>query len=116
MLAVEDDPEYQDLLRAIFASLYDLTVVNAAETAVDKLNKEHFDIVVSDIHLLGMSGLEILKRITRAGLTQDIPVILCSSDTDPAMKKQAMEMGAAGYVTKPFSIEGMLSLVNALLN
>ena len=115
ILIAEDDPEYQDLQQTIFSTLYEVTVVDSAEAAFGKLDKEHFDLIVSDINLFGMSGLEILKKIKGAGLTQEIPVILCSGQANPFVKEQAMELGAAGFVTKPFDIDALLGLVHSLL-
>lgn len=115
ILAVEDDPGYQDLIESILCAAYDVTLVASAEMAIDKLDKEHFDLVITDINLLGMTGFEILAKIKTAGLEQEIPVIMCSGHSEPLTRKRAMELGAAGFITKPYPAESLTSLVHILI-
>ena len=115
ILIAEDDPDYQELHQTIFSTSYEVTIVDSTETAFEKLAKEHFDLAIVDINLLGMTGLEILRKIKCAGLTQEIPVVLCSGLSGSFIKEQALELGAAGFVTKPFNVEAILGLVRAIL-
>ncbi|HAH30956.1 MAG TPA: hypothetical protein DCL44_01430 [Elusimicrobia bacterium] len=115
ILVIEDDPDYQELHQTVFSALYEVIVVDSAEAGISKLDTEHFNLVIADINLFGMTGLEILRKINSAGLTQEIPVVICTGQSDPFTKEQAIELGAAGFVTKPFAVEAMLSFVGALL-
>ena len=115
ILVVEDDPGYQDLIETILCPIYDVTLVASAEVAFDKLDKERFDLIITDINLLGMTGFEVLARIKNAGLEQVIPVIMCSGHSEPLTRERAMKSGAAGFVTKPYPAGNIISLVRVLL-
>jgi len=114
ILVVEDDAGYQELFGFVLAA-YEVTVCPSIEEAMGKMDAQPFDLILCDINLMGMSGLELLSKVRQDGLVEKIPFILCSSQFDEATKKRAMEEGAAGFVVKPFQTEALQSLIKNFL-
>lgn len=115
ILLVEDDPDYQELLEMILRKTYRLSVCASAEEALEKLAHERFDLIISDIHLLGMTGFEVLGRIKAAGPEKECPVVLCSGYHDQFTREKAAAMGAADFIPKPFDFQSVLDLIAKLL-
>ncbi|MBI3289429.1 MAG: response regulator [Elusimicrobia bacterium] len=116
ILLVEDDLGYQELLSTILADRYALSLCSSAEEGMAKLDAEAFDLVICDINLFGMTGLELLDKLHREGKSEGCPVVLCSSQTDPDTRVKAMTLGAAGFVVKPYDIDALLALIATLLS
>jgi|CXWL01.1.fsa_nt_gi two-component system response regulator FlrC len=114
ILVVEDDIDYQELV-AVMLAQHAVTVCASAEEAIAKLDAETFDIVISDINMNGMTGLELLGKMQREGKSESCPVILCSGQSDPTTRDAVMELGAAGFLVKPYPIDSLKNLVITLL-
>ena len=116
VLVVDDEKDLVELLD------YNLkkegyAVVSAGEgrAALRLAGDEAPDIVVLDIMLPGMQGLEVLKELKKKRETQDIPVILLTAKAQELDKVLGLELGADDYVTKPFSPRELLARVKAVL-
>jgi DNA-binding NtrC family response regulator len=109
ILFVEDDPQVQKILLASVEGLYDSTVVSTAEAALEQLPSETFDIVVTDVRLPGMSGLELLPYLPqrRPGV---ISIVITGHGTIE-MAVEAMKRGATDFLTKPFTPHDLLSVL-----
>jgi DNA-binding NtrC family response regulator len=110
ILFVEDDDRLRDvLLEAAAMEEYDARGVSTAEAAVDLLQDEPFDVMVTDVTLPGMSGLELLRHCARLrpGI---LPIVITAYGTvDIAV--EAMKRGAADFITKPFELDGLLGTI-----
>jgi two-component system, OmpR family, KDP operon response regulator KdpE len=112
VLVVDDDAQ---ILRALRTSLrargHDVTTAPNGETALDVLAGATVDLVILDLGLPGIDGLEVIRRL-RGWL--DIPVIVLSVRESHAQKVAALDAGADDYVTKPFSIDELLARMRAV--
>ncbi|HWS56869.1 MAG TPA: sigma-54 dependent transcriptional regulator [Pyrinomonadaceae bacterium] len=110
ILIVEDDERLRDvLLEAAAMEGYDARGVPSAEAAVEWLRREQFDILVTDVTLPGMSGLDLLRHCPRLrpGI---LPIVITAHGTvDVAV--EAMKRGAADFLTKPFELDGLLGVI-----
>jgi DNA-binding NtrC family response regulator len=110
ILFVEDDARLRDvLLEAAAMEEYDARGVPTAEEAVGLLRDEPFDVLVTDVTLPGMSGLELLRHCARLrpGI---LPIVITAYGTvDVAV--EAMKRGAADFITKPFELDGLLGTI-----
>ena len=114
LLLVEDDPGYQELIPTILLG-HEFSVCSSAEEARSRLQIRPFDMLILDIDLLGISWLQLLKELKAGGLTEKMPVVMCSSFFTPQQRQQAMDDGAAGYISKPFDAGLLRAMVQALL-
>jgi putative two-component system response regulator len=114
ILIVDDEPYICDLLkRWLIAEGYACSTAADGETALELLNQEKFDLLVSDIMMPRMSGMDLL--MVMKPLFPDIAVIMVTAVDDRKTAILALELGAYGYVTKPFERnEIIISVVNAL--
>lgn len=114
ILLVEDEAGYQELAAALLTE-YDLSIFSSAEEALQAVHEKSFDLVICDLNLFGTSGLHFLNTLRQEGLSEKIPVVICSSQDDPETKQKAADMGAAGFVCKPYESEGFLKVIQSLL-
>jgi putative nucleotidyltransferase with HDIG domain len=102
LLVAEDDAEVRDILREFLGRDYDCAAVGSAEEALALLAAEHFHLVVSDITLPGMSGLELAAHVKAAAPETVIVVISGTQTLEGAVA--ALRAGAFDYVVKPFEL------------
>jgi DNA-binding NtrC family response regulator len=110
ILFVEDDERLRDvLMEAAAMEEYDARGVSSAEAAVELLRDEPFEVVVTDVTLPGMSGLELLRHCRRLR-PEVLPIVMTAYGTvDIAV--EAMKRGATDFITKPFELDGLLGTI-----
>ncbi len=104
ILIVEDEPEIRALLKDEFKTNY--TVLEAENGAIGlALAKEHIpDIIISDVTMPLLNGLELCEKIRASEKTNHIPIILLTAITNDAQKMEGLEKGANDYINKPFNV------------
>jgi len=114
ILLAEDDVDIIHLLKLNFdPSLYKLTVSKNGSDALQKALANNFHLILLDIMLPGIDGIEVCKKIRERNITT--PVIMLTSRSEEIDKVLALELGADDYITKPFSIRELLARVKAVL-
>ena len=112
VLVVDDDPLIVTLLAAILAREgFEVLEATSGEQGLRLARTGSPDVVLLDIMMPEMSGFEVYRRLRVQPETKGIPVIFLTASMKPENMSRSMELGAGGYVTKPFS---PLVLVNAL--
>ena len=110
ILVVDDEPAILRFLRASLESQGYIVVTAAnARTALDLVRQHTADLVVLDLGLPDIDGLDVVKQIREAGET--LPVIILSSRENESAKVTALDLGADDYVTKPFGIDELLARI-----
>jgi DNA-binding NtrC family response regulator len=109
LLIVDDDAPLLDSLRYVFRGLYEVATARSAEEAAGLLERQEADVMLLDILLPGINGIEFLRTVREK--QPHLPVILISaaSSIRPVMK--AIELGEADYVRKPFDIDELRLVV-----
>ncbi|MFA5410809.1 MAG: response regulator transcription factor [Candidatus Omnitrophota bacterium] len=85
------------------------------EDALDLAGREHPDLIILDLMLPGMDGLEVCKTLKKENKTSNIPIIMLTAKAQEADKVVGLELGADDYVTKPFSPRELIARVKAVL-
>jgi response regulator RpfG family c-di-GMP phosphodiesterase len=117
ILFVDDE---QRVLEALYRMLrvqrhvWDMVCCNDPRQAWEQLQETTFDVVVSDINMPGMSGLELLERIRGSASLKDIPVIMLTGLDSRGMKRQALDMGAADLLNKPVEAEDLIARLSSV--
>ncbi len=103
ILVVDDEPVVRNLLNLVLGERYETTLVESAEQALGCLSSENFDLVISDINMGGMSGLELLAEV--AASSPETVVMVISGNDDINSPIEAIRHGAFDYIRKPFEID-----------
>lgn len=116
VLLVEDDRDIRDMLVfSLQRAGYAVIETEDAEQALDKLGGVLPDIMLVDWMLPGMNGPDLVRRIRRDQLVQNVPVIMLTARGEEADKLQGFDTGIDDYLTKPFSPRELLARMKALL-
>ena|SRR5947209_1675680 len=102
ILIVEDDPTLRELLFELFSDRYRSFAAASAEEALSRLDSERFDVVLTDISMSGMSGLELLGHVRQRW--PETTVIIVSGIRDKEYYEGLVKMGAFEYLVKPFEL------------
>ena len=115
VLVIDDDPVIVKLLRVNF-ELEGFNVISAGDgrEGLEKARNERPDVVISDIMMPTMNGLELVSTLKSDPNTADLPVLLLSAKAQLADVQRGFELGADDYVTKPFDPIELIDKVTAL--
>ncbi|MDT7043638.1 response regulator [Candidatus Nitronereus thalassa] len=112
ILLVEDD---EKIIKALTIRLksqgYDVVVAFDAVMATAQAMQHHPDIILLDISMPGGTGFTVAERLKDSSLTTDIPVIFLTASKEPGLRERAKELGALGYLEKPFEAQDLLTLI-----
>jgi len=116
VLVVEDEADLQELLRYnLERAGYDVTAVATGEEALSALQRDPPDLVLLDLMLPGMGGLDVCRAMRHRERTADLPVIIVTAKGEEADVVAGLELGADDYITKPFSPRVLMARVKAVL-
>lgn len=103
LLIVDDDEAIRDTLYDLFSELHLCHVADTADRAIVWLDQESYDVVLTDISMPGVSGVELLGHVRQR--QPDTPVIVISGITDREHAEGLLRLGAFDYLLKPFKLE-----------
>jgi len=113
ILVVDDEPQIRRVMRTTLSSQgYVITEAKTGEEALELMRKERPDLILLDVNMPGMGGLEACREIRRAS---DAPIIMLTIRNAERDKVAALDAGADDYVVKPFGIEELLARIRAAL-
>jgi two-component system phosphate regulon response regulator PhoB len=116
ILVVDDEEDILELVRYHLAREgYQLSLAASGEQALKIAKTETFDLVVLDLMLPGLDGLEVAKALKADTRTQSVPIIMLTAKGEDADVVTGLEIGAEDYVTKPFSPRVLTARVKAVL-
>lgn len=111
ILVVDDDASNRKLLQRVLAQEYQVSVAEDGQEALDALAKGSFDVVLLDVMMPVLTGLETLERIRSTPALAELPVILLTALTDTQDVVNGLQFGASDYITKPIDLEVVLARV-----
>jgi two-component system KDP operon response regulator KdpE len=114
LLIVDDEPPIRRFLRtALAAQGYRVEEAESGEVALDFLRRNPVDLIVLDLGLPGIDGLDVVRAVREGG--SSTPIVVLSSRDDEAGKVAALDLGADDYVSKPFGMEELSARIRAAL-
>jgi CheY-like chemotaxis protein len=117
ILVVEDNERNLKLLRDVLEYAgYDVRVARTGEDGVTLAVKEPPDLVLMDLQLPGIDGMEALRRLRESPRTADIPVVAVTAQAMKQDRERALEAGFDGYVEKPISVRAFPDQVRGFLS
>ncbi len=116
LLLVDDDPDILNLLQSQFKDEpFEVFTAAEGESALNIVRTQKPDLVVLDINLPGLSGLEICRSLKADKNTREIPIIMLSARREEIDRVLGLEFGADDYVTKPFNTQELILRINNVL-
>jgi len=112
---VEDEPDLRDALVYNFQNDFKVKSFGDGEACLDKIKKKKPDLIVLDIMLPGMSGLDVCKKIRASEELSNIAIILLTAKGEEIDRIVGFEIGADDYVTKPFSVRELILRAKVIL-
>lgn len=101
VLLVDDDEQIREILRRILQRHHEVVEADSAAAARERLATGKFGVVLCDIRMAGMSGMDLLREI--AASKADVAVVMVTGVDDPRVADEALQLGAYGYLLKPFT-------------
>jgi len=115
MLIVDDNAQMRQYLKQIFSANFEIFEAADGAEGLDKVYQFLPDIVISDVMMQGISGIELCSRVKEDPTLSHIPVLLLTASSSPEIKLKGIEGGADDYISKPFERELLLARVAGIL-
>ena len=117
VLIVDDSPTMRGLLRFAVQRLPGATVVEAKDgiDAARILGQETFNVILLDVNMPGMNGLQLLERIRKDDRLTKTRVIMITTEGSDTSQEEAKDLGADGYLTKPVRAQQLIEAIKSLL-
>ncbi|MBU3911202.1 MAG: response regulator [Candidatus Omnitrophica bacterium] len=116
VLIVDDEPELAKIVQVrLAADGYEVIRAENGQEALDKAESEKPELILLDVMMPKMHGLEALRRLKEKPETKDIPVVMLTAKDDKEAVSEASSLGAKDYITKPFNTEALLAAVKKYL-
>ena len=115
ILIVEDEKDIRELLEHYLKKEgYEVQSAKDGQAGLEKASKEKLDLIILDLMLPQVDGLEICRRLRSQAATAALPIIMLTARTEETDRIVGLEMGADDYITKPFSPREVLARIKAL--
>ena len=115
LLVVEDNIELLMLMSQLLSTKYHVETATNGKEAMEIIQKEELDIIISDVMMPVMDGLELTKKIKADPNFQHLPIILLTAKTQEEDRAEALQIGADSYVTKPFKLSDLELRINNIV-
>lgn len=115
ILVVDDDKMNLAIVHKMLGIRYDVTCVSSGMDAISYLNNNVPDMILLDLHMPEMSGLEVLEKIREQDKLSDIPVVFLTADNDRKTEIDIFKAGAMDFIQKPFVAEVVIQRISRIL-
>lgn len=115
ILVIDDDSMNRLIAQRMLERMYQVSCVESGEEAFLFLEKELPDLILLDIHMPGMDGFEVIRRLKQEERYTEIPIIFLTADNDRETEVEGLRLGASDFLTKPFIAEIMMLRVKHIL-
>ena len=117
LLVVDDSKVMRDMVVACLRPRADLTFTHASSglEAIERLSMKTFDLVVLDLNMPDIGGFEVLEFVRSQDKLRSLPILVLTTRGDESSRARALSTGASGFMTKPFTPEGLLTEVEHLV-
>jgi len=116
ILAVDDSKSMRQMVAMTLKSAgFDVVEAEDGVDALNKANAAQFDLVLTDINMPNMNGIELTTKLRSLGNYSMIPIICLTTESSDDMKGKGKAAGATGWIVKPFSPEKLLATINRVI-
>ena len=116
ILIIDDKPSISKIIVQILSKTYEVSTQEDGLQALTWLHAGNIpDLIITDLQMPNMDGIELIKRVKESGFFRDVPVVVLSSKDSSADRIKCLKMGAEDYLVKPFNPEELLIRIERIL-
>lgn len=116
ILAVDDSPSMRDMVRiALTSAGFEVTSAVDGKEALQIARQSTFDLVLSDVNMPGMDGIELIRALRAESAYRHTPILMLTTEAGPDRKKEGKEAGATGWIVKPFDPALLVATMHRVL-
>ena len=116
IMAVDDAYSMRGLVQGILEGEgYDVVTAEDGVEALKLARKQHIDMAVVDVHMPNMNGISLVSKLRRLAEYKTMPILMLTTESSEYRKNKARELGASGWLTKPFDPPRLIKAVNKLM-
>ncbi|WP_322010922.1 response regulator [Paraburkholderia sp. J12] len=115
ILAIDDSASMREILQAALGGAgYEVTLANDGEDGLEHALSQCFDLVLTDLHMPRMSGLDLIRKLRANPSYLETPILVLTTESDETFKAALRDAGATGWLEKPVDPELLVDLTSAL--
>lgn len=116
ILAVDDSPSMRDMVRiALTSAGFDVISAADGREALDLARRSGFDLVLSDVNMPEMDGIELIRALRAESAYRHTPILMLTTESGPDRKKEGKDAGATGWIVKPFDPAQLVATMHRVL-
>ncbi|WP_024851005.1 response regulator [Hydrogenovibrio kuenenii] len=115
ILYVDDAPSMRKLVEMVLSPEFDITLASNGQEGLDAAQQSQYDVIISDINMPVMNGLEFLENVRAIENYKFIPVLMMTTEASREMKDQGKKLGATGWIVKPFDPAKLPAIIRKVL-
>lgn len=116
ILSVDDSMVIRDLIKAILIENgHEVVTANDGVEGLAAVRAQQFDLILSDINMPNMTGISMVSKVRRLANYEHIPIIMLTTESSDFKKNKSKNVGATGWLQKPFDPERLMKAVNKLV-
>lgn len=115
ILYVDDAHSLRQLMDMVLSKHYQISLAENGQEGFEVAKQSQFDLIISDINMPIMNGFELLEALRNQPEYKFIPILMLTTEASAEMKEQGKQLGATGWVIKPFDPEKILKVIERVL-
>ncbi|QTA92510.1 response regulator [Desulfonema magnum] len=116
IIVADDSESVRQMIRfSLKQANYEVTEARNGSEALKKIRDTHTDMLITDLDMPGMNGIELIRNVRAISGYQSLPILILTAKSDTLIKQKAKAAGADGWITKPFRPAQLLAVVDKLL-
>lgn len=116
ILTIDDSKAVRDMVAfTLEPEGYEIVVAENGADGLQKLQAERPALVITDLNMPVMTGIEFIEKARADAAGSGIPIVMLTTESDPAMKQKGKEVGATGWMNKPFDADKLIAITKKLL-
>jgi len=116
ILIVDDSESIREVVNFTLENEgHDVLIGTDGKDALKHLNGDHIDLIITDLHMPEMDGIEFIKNVRNAENYKSIPILFLTTESQTAKKMEAKDAGATGWIIKPFVPAKLIAAINKVM-
>jgi len=116
IMTVDDSPSVRQMVAfTLQQSGYDVVEAGDGKEALEKLNGETVDLILTDLNMPNMNGIELIRQVRQNPAYKFVPVIMLTTESQQTKKEEGKKVGATAWIVKPFKPEQLVAVVKKIL-